>query len=174
MTANQMRLAAKIVGGESIIDTVEVSGNGNEMGNDDANNFERLYVSDSDDDSFSAIEMDRKNRLQKTRDLVYNASDDENEHEAITASSRASTKPQDNAFDMIRNGDDDDDEMDQNEQRERVDQMELSSTVQEDNAGNVMSSVQFDSEDFNSQVIRRRLAELDDSDGDSDDNGFGI
>lgn len=168
MTANQMLLAARIVGGESIVDAA-VSGNGNEMDEDD--NFERLVISESEDDSFSEIEMNRRDRLQKTRDLVYNDSDDENEREAITASSQASKMPQDNAFDMIRNGNDD--EMDQNEQRERVDQMELNN-VQEDNAGNVMSAAQFDSEDFNSQVIRRRLAELDDSDGDSDDNGFGI
>lgn len=160
MTANQIRLAAKIVGGESITDTANETG--------DENNFERLCVSDSEDESFSAIEMDRQNRLQKTRDLVYNDSDDENELEAITTSNRASTM-EDNVFDKIRTGNND--KMDQNErQRERVDQMELSNVQEDDNAGEVMT-VQFDSEDFN---IRRRLAELDDSDEDSNDNGFGI
>lgn len=183
MTANQMRLAAKIVGGEPIADTID-SGDGNEMGDDDddggddGNNFERLYVSDSDDDSFSAIDMDRKNRLQKARDLMYNDSDDESDRAAnITASKNRATAStsaaaQDNAFDMMRNGNDD--EMDQNEQTERVDQMELSGVQEDNDAGNVNPAIQFDSEDFNSQVIRRRLAELDDSDGgDSDDNDFG-
>lgn len=177
MTANQMRLAAKIVGGETIVDAID-SGDENEMG-DDGNNFDRLYVSDSEDDSFSAIDMDRKNRLQKTRDLIYNDSDDENEREAITTSNnRASAATQDNAFDMIRNGNGDgiDDEIDENKQSERVDQMELSGVQEDNNGGNVnVSTIQFDSEEFNSQVIRRRLAELDDSDGgDSDDNDFGI
>lgn len=177
MTANQMRLAAKIVGGEPIADTMD-SGDGNDDGgagnDDDGNNFERLYVSDSDDDSFSAIDTDRKNRLQKARDLMYNDSDDESERGAgITASkNRASTTAQADAFDMMRNGNDD--EMDQNEQTERVDQMELSGAQADNDAGNVIPAIQFDSEDFNSQVIRRRLAELDDSDGgDSDDNDFG-
>lgn len=182
MTANQMRLAAKIVGGEPIADTID-SGDGNEMGDDDdggddGNNFERLYVSDSDDDSFSAIDMDRKNRLQKARDLMYNDSDDESERSAnITASkNRATTSTsasaQDSAFDMMRNGNDD--EMDRNEQTERVDQMELSGVQEDNDASNVEPAIQFDSEDFNSQVIRRRLAELDDSDGgDSDDNDAG-
>lgn len=182
MTANQMRLAAKIVGGEPIADTID-SGDGNEMGDDDdggddGNNFERLYVSDSDDDSFSAIDMDRKNRLQKARDLMYNDSDDESERSAnITASkNRATTSTsasaQDSAFDMMRNGNDD--EMDRNEQTERVDQMELSGFQEDNDASNVEPAIQFDSEDFNSQVIRRRLAELDDSDGgDSDDNDAG-
>lgn len=182
MTANQMRLAAKIVGGEPIADTID-SGDGNEMGDDDdggddGNNFERLYVSDSDDDSFSAIDTDRKNRLQKARDLMYNDSDDESERSAnITASkNRATTSTsasaQDSAFDMMRNGNDD--EMDRNEQTERVDQMELSGFQEDNDASNVEPAIQFDSEDFNSQVIRRRLAELDDSDGgDSDDNDAG-
>lgn len=182
MTANQMRLAAKIVGGEPIADTID-SGDGNEMGDDDdggddGNNFERLYVSDSDDDSFSAIDTDRKNRLQKARDLMYNDSDDESERSAnITASkNRATTSTsasaQDSAFDMMRNGNDD--EMDRNEQTERVDQMELSGVQEDNDASNVEPAIQFDSEDFNSQVIRRRLAELDDSDGgDSDDNDAG-
>lgn len=182
MTANQMRLAAKIVGGEPIADTID-SGDGNEMGDDDdggddGNNFERLYVSDSDDDSFSAIDTDRKNRLQKVRDLMYNDSDDESERSAnITASkNRATTSTsasaQDSAFDMMRNGNDD--EMDRNEQTERVDQMELSGFQEDNDASNVEPAIQFDSEDFNSQVIRRRLAELDDSDGgDSDDNDAG-
>lgn len=168
-----MRSAAKIVGGESIIDTANAS-NGNEMGgNGDENNFERLYVSDSEDESFSAIEMDRQNRLQKTRDLVYNDSDDENELDAITTSNRktSTTTMQDNVFDDIRNGNND--KMDQNVRRERVDQMELSS-VQGDNVEEAMSAIQFDSEDFNSHAIRRRLAELDDSDDNSNDNDFGI
>lgn len=185
MTVNQMRLAARIVGGESVVDTA-VSGDENEMEEDD-NNFERLYVSDSEDDSFSAIEMDRQNRLQKTRDLIYNDSDDENEREVIMTTKQRTPIAQNNVFDMIRNKNDDNvDKMDENEQREQVDQMELGNistttsnkNVQGDNAGQVMSSVQFDSEDFNSQVIRRRLAELDDSDedgdGDSNDNDFGI
>lgn len=178
MTANQMRLAAKIVSGESIVDAMD-SGDGNEMADDDENNFERLYVSDSEDDSFSAIDMDRKNRLQKTRDLIYNDSDDDNEREAITTSTnRAPTTTKENdAFDMMRNGNgnDDDAEVDRNEQSERVDQMELSSGRGDTNAEGATSAIQFDSEDFNSQVIRRRLAELDDSDGgDSDDNDFGM
>lgn len=170
MTANQMRLAAKIVGGESIIDTAnEMGGDGG--GDEDENNFERLHVSDSEDESFGAIEMDRQNRLQKTRDLVYNDSDDEHELDAITASHRASTM-QDNVFDKIRTGNND--KMDQNErQRERVDQMELSN-IQADNAGMMATAAQFDSEDFNSHAIRRRLADLGDSDEDSNDNGFGI
>lgn len=176
MTANQMRLAAKIVGGESIADATD-SGDGNEVAagdddDDDGNNFERLYVSDSEDDSFSAIDMDRKNRLQKARDLMYNDSDDESERGPnITASKYLATTSksattQGDAFDMMRNGND------QNEQAEPMDQMELSGAQEADD--NVMPAIQFDSEDFNSQVIRRRLAELDDSDGgDSDDNDFG-
>lgn len=70
MTAKEMRLAAKLLSGEPIenVETTDV--------NDD---FDRLYVSDSEDESFTEIEKDRTNRLQRANELVYNDSDNDEE-----------------------------------------------------------------------------------------------
>lgn len=139
MTADQMRLAAKILGGESI------ESNSVSVSEADAD-FERLtYVSDSEDDSFTGIEEDRQNRLQKARELIYNDSDDEDERQSISKSKNATKES--NMFDLIKNG------AEENEEEPETDQ----------NNAHAM-----DSEEYNSQVIRRRLAELDDSDSDNE------
>lgn len=135
MTAEQMRMAAKILGGESIENDLPAV--------DDE--FERLYVSDSEEDtSFTEIEKDRQNRLQKARDLVYNDSDDEDERQSISKSNNANNPI--NSFDMLKNGSD---------------------QTNDDNEIEPAPAVVFDSEEFTSQVIRQRLAELDDSDDES-------
>lgn len=138
MTASQMRMAAKILSGDVTDDSADVA----------VEDFERLYVSDSEDESFTEIEMNRQNRLQKARELIYNDSDDEDNRSAISTHKQTSSTER-NAFDMIKNGTD--------PQDERTDDNELRND-------NVNQAPQFDSEEFNSQVIRRRLAELDDSD----------
>lgn len=137
-----MRLAANLLSGEPIENIEEVE------------EFERLYVSDSEDDSFSEIGRDRQNRQQKANELIYNQSDNEDEL-------RTPLKPKQNKnhginlFDMIKDND--------------TDKMEEDDNVLNDNA-NTTGAV-FDSEEFNSQVIRSRMAELEDSDSD-DENGI--
>lgn len=148
MSAHQMRLAAKVLSGEPMEDDRNAA--------DD--NFERLYVSDSEDESFTEIEVDRQNRLQKARDLIYNDSDNEDERQSISKSQN--TTKEVNSFDLLRSG------------AEQMDDEDVIEPVN-DQHRSVVGAATFDSEEFNSQVIRRRLAELDDSDDESD-NGTGI
>lgn len=147
MTAHQMRLAAKILSGEPIEDNRNAADE----------EFERLYVSDSEDDSFTEIEADRQNRIRKARDLMYNDSDDEDERQSISKS--INTTKDGNSFDLLKNG---------------AEQMGHGNGIEpvNDQHSTVVGAT-FDSEEFNSQVIRRRLAELDDSD-DGSDNETGI
>lgn len=147
MNAHQMRLVAKILGGE----TIESSNNGAEE------DFERLYVSDSDDESFTEIEMNRQSRLQKANELIYNDSDDENERQSIAITKIPTNE--ENMFDMIKNG------------TEQMDQDDDHDEDEPENQRNAAGA--FESEEFNSQMIRQRLAELDDSDNESD-NGIGM
>lgn len=137
-------MAAKMLSGESIEcrDSHETE-----------EDFNRLYVSDSEDESFTEIDVDRQNRLQKARELIYNDSDDENDRQA-TFESKNSTK-ESNMFDLLKN----------RTKPMHQDQDELNDDHN--------SAPVFDSEEFNSQVIRQRLAELDDSDNDPD-NEIGI
>lgn len=143
MSAHEMRLAAKLLSGESI-ESADLGGGADE-------DFQRLYVSDSEDDSITEIQMDRQNRQLKARELIYNESDDDDEQRAAS-NVRSSTNGVD-MFDMIRN---------ENNQINNDIPNALHATDRNSEHEN------FDSEEFNSQVIRRRLAELDDSDSDSD------
>lgn len=143
MTADQMRLAAKILAGETI-----------PSNNDGAEEeFERLYVSDSEDESFTEIEMNRQSRLQKANELIYNDSDDEHERQSISKNKKPTNEK--DMFDVIEDGAE---QMDQDNKQIEDEPMD------DQNVG-----AAFESEEFNSQMIRQRLAELDDSDNESDD-----
>lgn len=146
-----MRLAANLLGGEPI-ESIESEQVGEE--------FERLYVSDSEDDSFSEIERDRLNRQQKANELIYNSSDNEDEQRTAPKPKQSKNKGI-NLFDMIKDGTE---QMDQDNDDDDDDEAK-------DDANR--TNAVFDSEEFNSQVIRRRLAQLEDSDTDSDgENGI--
>lgn len=146
-----MRLAANLLSGEPF-DSIE-----SEPIEED---FERLYVSDSEDDSFSEIERDRLNRQQKANELIYNSSDNEDE-QRTTPKPKQSKNKGINLFDMIKDG------------TEQMDQDNNDDDDANDDAN--QTNAAFDSEQFNSQVIRRRLAQLEDSDTDSDgENGICI
>lgn len=136
-----MRLVANILGGEPIENVETV---------DDAD-FERLYVSDSEDESFTEIEKVRQNRLQRANELIYNDSDNDDEQRVTTKPKETTKKPKGgiNLFDMVKDG------------TEQMDQDDAEDDVQN-------STTAFDSEQFNSQVIRKRLAQLEDSDSESD------
>lgn len=142
MTAKEMRLAAKLLSGEPIenVETADVD-----------DDFDRLYVSDSEDESFTEIEKNRQNRLQRANELIYNDSDND-EDLRPAANPKPTKKPKGgiNLFDMVK---------DVTEQMEQDD-------GNESNHG--QNTIAFDSEEFNSQVIRSRLAQLEDSDSESD------
>lgn len=145
MTATEMRLAANILSGEPI-ENIE---------SEEVEDFERLYVSDSDDDSFSEIERDRQNRQQKANELIYNESDKEDEQRTpLKPEPKLNKKKGINLFDMIKDG---------------SDNMEQDDDATNDDANTTGAA--FDSEEFNSQVIRSRLAQLEDSDSDNE-NGI--
>lgn len=144
MTAKEMRLAAKLLSGEPIenVETANVD-----------DDFDRLYVSDSEDESFTEIEKDRQNRLQRANELIYNDSDNDEEHRpAPNPNPKPTKKPKGgiNLFDMVKDG------------AEQMDQ------DNEDESNDGQNTTAFDSEEFNSQVIRNRLAQLEDSDSESD------
>ncbi|XP_055324474.1 protein timeless homolog [Sitodiplosis mosellana] len=144
MAAKEMRLAAKLLGGEPI-ENIESA--------DADDDFERLYVSDSEDESFTEIEKDRQNRLQRANELIYNDSDNEEEQRPALKPTNQAKKPKGgiNLFDMVKDG------------TEQMDQDDESASNDGQN-----TTTAFDSEEFNSQVIRRRLAQLEDSDSESD------
>lgn len=64
MSAEEMRLASEILGNQAI-----------NAPNIDPDDFEKLYVTDSEEDS--SIETDRSNHQQKLENLLYNESDDD-------------------------------------------------------------------------------------------------
>lgn len=155
MSAKQMRLVANLLSGEPIE---------NDGVADAEDDFERLYVSDSEDESFTEIEKNRQNRLQRENELMYNDSDNEEEQRSALKppppppppSTLPKTKEPKkskggiNLFDMVKDGSD------------RIDQDDETSNDGHNNTG------AFDSEEFNSQVIRRRLAQLEDSESETE------
>lgn len=149
MSAKQMRLVANVLSGEPV-ESEEVA--------DADDDFGRLYVSDSEDESFTEIEKDRQNRLQRANELIYNDSDNEEEQRtALQPPPSPKTKEAKkskggiNLFDMVKDG---------------TDQMDQDDETTSNDGHN--STAAFDSEEFNSQVIRRRLAQLEDSDSETE------
>lgn len=149
-----MRQRAQIIGGEEL----------NEM--NDLEDFEKLQVTDSgSDDNENDLESETVNRFEKTANLIYNESDNEDENHTLErapvekrSTSKRNTKF--NIFDMVKNT-----ENDKNHDNEAED-IEINS---EDIHSRLAESVDSDESDAEITIkptkkVRIRMVESDSED----------
>lgn len=141
MTADEMRLRARLLGNEEVGDA----------GFEEEADFEPLHVTDSEseadnDDDDGSINENNESRRQKQNTLMYNDSDNEDDLrlplKPQPAKKTLTTTKKINIFDMLKTGDEVNENMEADESHD----------------------IEMDSED-----IRERIAELDDSDASIDE-----
>lgn len=170
MTAAELRTRANILSG----DDADAANNEND------DDFGPLQVSDSDDDgdnALSVVEDDQQTRKQRTDNLMYTGSDDDDAVRSPPkpkAAVKIAAKKM-NIFDMIKSRDDNDGSADETLRSSTSSgslagcSKQRAAIIDSDGSDAEPDEVEVNTEEFSSQMIRKRLAALEDSDsGESD------